>query len=425
MSTDPDSATPDAPSTSRPSAEGRIPPWASLAFPNYRLLWAAAFLGTMGLQMRQFANAWQVYELSGSALQLGLTGLFQAAPLFVVGLFAGTVADAADRRKLLMVTMAVNLVLALVLALLTGSGVIQVWHIYVMTALTSTVNIFQQPARTALISGLVPRTHLLNAITLNQVINQVARLSGPFAGGFLLAAAGGEAAYLANAVLFISALLALAAMRTAGTDGVQRRERVTGKALLEGLQFVWATRVIAALIMLDIVATVFGGFQPLLPVFAKDILGLGPAGLGILTAAPGFGSLAGASALLWIGNVRRKGWLMLVSVFGFAGALVLFGLSTWVVLSVVAVALLGMLDSMSVSVRQTSVQLLTPDRLRGRTTSINQMFAMGAPSLGYIVAGGMAEAWSAPAAMVIGGVVVGVVVLAVGVLWTQVRWFEA
>ncbi|MSQ12689.1 MAG: MFS transporter [Dehalococcoidia bacterium] len=411
---------PDGPLRGRPQ---QIRPWASLAFRDYRLLWAAALLSTFGLQMRQFANAFQVYELSGSTLQLGLTGLFQALPLFAIGLFAGTVADAVDRRKLLMATMAVNIGLAMALGLLTATGAVHVWHIYVMTALTSTANIFQQPARTALISGVVPRSHLLNAITLNQVINQVGRLSGPFAGGFIVAAAGAEFAYFINAALFVPALMAMIAMR-AGAVGEAGRERISGKALLEGLQFIWGMRIVVAFIMLDVFATVFGGFQPLMPVFAKDILGVGPAGLGILMAAPAIGALVGATGLLLLGNVERKGLLMLVSVLLFAGMLAVFGLSKWFFLSVAAGAALGMLDAMSVSVRQTSVQLLTPERLRGRTTSINQVFAMGAPSIGYIVAGGMAAALGAPAAMVIGAVVCGAVVVLVGVFWRQVREYR-
>ena len=176
--------------------------------------------------------------------------------------------------------------------------------------------------------------------------------------------------------------------------------------------------------MLDVFATVFGGFQPLMPVFAKDILGVGPAGLGILTGTPAFGALAGASGLLLLGNVERKGLLMLVSVLLFAVMLAVFGLSQWFVLSAVTAAAVGMLDAMSVSVRQASVQLLTPEHLRGRTTSINQVFAMGAPSIGYIVAGVMAEAWGAPATMVIGAIVCGTVVVLVGLFWRQVREYR-
>jgi MFS family permease len=412
----------DDPLRGRPQ---QVRPWASLAFRDYRLLWAAALLSTFGLQMRQFANAWQVYELSGSALQLGLTGLFQALPLFAIGLFAGTVADAVDRRKLFIATLAVNIVLAVVLGLLTATGAVRVWHIYVMTSLTAAVNIFAQPARVALIPSLVPKSHLLNAITLNQVINQVGRLSGPFIGGFLVAAAGAKAAYFANAVLFLPAILALAAMRPGAARPARRPTRVDARSLLEGVRFVWATRIIVALIVLDIFATVFGGYQPLMPVFAKDILSVGPAGLGVLTAAPAFGALAGATGLLWVGNVQRKGLLMLGSVLLYAGMLAVFGLSKWFLLSVAAGAALGMLDSMSVSVRQTSVQLLTPEHLRGRTTGVSQVFAQGAPSLGYIVAGGLAAALGAPTAMVIGAVVCGAAVVLVGVFWRQVREYRA
>jgi MFS family permease len=374
--------------------------------------------------MRQFANVWQVYEISGSSLQLGLTGLFQALPLFTIGLFAGTVSDVVDRRKLLMATQVVNLVLAAAFAALTASGGVEVWHIYVLTALTSSVNVFQQPARVTLISATVPESHLMTGIGLNQAIQQSAMLAGPSIAGLVVAAAGPAAAYLINGVLFVPALIALGMMRTART-GIGEGRRFSLAAVGEGLRFVWGAPVLVGLILLDTVATLFGSYRSLMPVFAKDILAVDASGLGIMFSAPAFGALAGTLGILGLGNVRRKGYLVLSATLLYGAGLAVFGLSQWFILTLVTAALLGFFDSMGVSARQTTVQLLAPDRLRGRATSVQQIFAMGAPSMGYVVAGSMASVTGAPGAMVLGSVIVCAVVVLVAVINRQLREYRA
>lgn len=387
------------------TGEKRVRPWASLAFPNYRLLWTAALLSTVGLQMRQFANVWQVYELTGSPLKLGLTGLFQALPLFTIGLFAGTITDMMDRRKLLIASQAANLFLALALGLLTYSGAIQVWHIYVITALTSAVNIFGQPARVALIPATVPKTHLMNAITLNQVIQQGAQLVGPTLAGLIVASAGPATAYFVNTALFIPSVATLAIMRlTNVTPTASRGFRLS--AVREGMSFVWSTPILVGLILLDTVATLFGSYRSLTPVLAKEVLHVGPAALGALFSAPALGAVAGTMVILTLGNVQRKGLMVLLSTFSYAGTVALYGVSQWLSVSLVLAGALGLLDSVGVSARQTTFQLLSPENMRGRTASIQQMFAMGAPSLGYVLAGTTASLITAPLTLVLGGFII-------------------
>lgn len=400
------------PTPTRAAPATRVRPWASLAFPSYRLLWSASLLSTMGLQMRQFANVWQVYEMTGSPLKLGLTGLFQALPLFTIGLFAGTVTDAVDRRKLLIVSQAINLLLAMVLGLLTLSGRVEVWHIYAVTSLTSAVNVFGQPARVSLISATVPRTHLMNAITLNQVIQQSAQLVGPTLAGLVVAWAGPASAYFANATLFIPALAGLAALRVE-TPRPTGARGMRFSNVLEGLNFVRRTPVLVGLILLDTTATLFGSYRALMPVFAKDILHVGPAGLGTLLSAPALGAVLGTIGILSIGNVQRKGLMVLMSTSLYACALVFFGVSHWFGLSLALAGTLGLLDAMGVSVRQTTVQLRTPEHLRGRATSIQQIFAMGAPSLGYLLAGTMASAMGPRLTLFLAG---GVIISVVGII---------
>lgn len=404
-----------------------IKPWSSLAFRDYRLLWSSSLLGMLGLQMRQFANVFQVYELSGSALQLGLTGLFQAIPLFAIGLFAGTLADAVDRKKLLIATQSANVALALAMFALTLSGQIQVWHIYVITSLTASVNIFTQPARMSLIPSMVPRSHMLNAVTLNQVINQAGMFIGPGLAGVVVASRGVSSAYLVNAILFAPGILALASIRGVRQTEAQERERRTVRFSdsLKGLNFVWSTPILVGLILLDTVATLFGSYRAVMPIFAKDILEVGPRGLGALLAAPALGALLGTVTILAVGNFRKKGLVVLFSTFLYGCSLVVFGFSHWFALSLVVAGCLGMLDSIGVSARQTTVQLLAPDRMRGRTTSISQIFAMGAPSMGYVLAGVVAAMAGAPLTMVLGGVVVCAVVIGIAFVLRQVREYQA
>ena len=402
----------------------RVAPWASLAFRDYRLFWAASLLGNIGLQMQQFANVYQVYEITGSALKLGLAGLFQAIPVLTVGLFAGTIADAVDRRKLLMLTQVLGLLLVLGMAVLTASGRIQVWHIYGMTFAASMINMFAQPSRTSLIASLVPKSHLMNGVTLNLAVQQVAIILGPMLAGILVAVFGSASAYYVNALLFAPALLCLWIMRVKPAPRDQGAP--TGpSAILEGLRFVATTPILVGLIFLDTTATLFGAFRALMPVFAKDILAVGPAGLGALVSAPAIGGLVGTIGILGAGNIRRKGLMVLTSTMLYAWGLVVFGLSHWFVLSLVAAGFLGIMNSVGVASRHTTVQMVTPEHLRGRATSVHQMFSQGAPSLGYILCGGLASAVGAPLTLVIGGAVCTAVVIALALRSPQVRNYRA
>lgn len=403
----------------------RVSPWASLLLVDFRLLFIGSALANFGLQMRQFANVWQVYEISHSPLQLGLTGLFQAIPIFGLGLFAGTLVDIFDRRKLLIISQVFNLVLALILGLLTASGVIQVWHIFAMTTLTSVVNVLAQPTRTTLVSSLVPRSHLMNGITLISASQQIMILIGPFIAGLAVGTMGAASAYFINAIIFVPVLISLFMMKTPPRDESVERAKLNFRMMTEGLKFVWQTQIILVLITLDTIATLFGAYRSLMPVFAKDILFVGPAGLGLLMSAPALGALSGMALLLALGNVSRKGLLVILSTTAFGIMLIVFGVSKWYALSFIAAGSLGFLDSMGVSARQTSVQLLTPDHLRGRATSILQVFAMGAPSFGIMLAGGVASVIGAESTLVMGGVVCAVSAVLIGAIAGGVRNYRS
>ena len=409
--------------TQAKSPEQRIKPWASLVFRDYRLLWGGGLFGNLGTQMRQFVIVWQVYEISGSPLQLGLTGLFQALPLLVIGLFVGPLADSVDRRKLLFTSQAASLLLVLVLGLLTLSGAVQIWHIYVITMLSSAVNSFVGPVRTAMVSNLVPSSHLMNALTMMTASQQTVSMLGPIVAGFVVAGLGAGLAYVASAAFLVPALVALTLLRGGSGPG-QGRARVTRKALVEGLRFVWLTRMLLALIVLDTLVMVFGFYRPLMPVFAKDILRVGPQGLGVLMSAPAVGAVLASIVLLVAGNVQRKGLLILASMALYTLSVVLFGVSPWFALSLVLAASLGFADSLAFTPRTAMFQLLSPDEMRGRANSFFYLAAGVANNMGYLVMGAMAELMGPQLTMVIGGAIGITTVLAIWAGWRPFREYR-
>jgi MFS family permease len=356
---------------------------------------------TTAQQMRQTQNFYQVYELSGSAFQLGLTGLAQGVPIFAFGLFGGTLADFLDRKMLLLVTIGGNLLVALALGLLTLSGAIEVWHILVGTALTSALNIVLNPTRMAMISRLVPRSHLTNAVSLNSSVSQGAFFTGPMLAGLSLAWMQTGNAYLFNALFYLPAAVGIVLLRTSCAPE-RTREPFSFMSVLGGLRFLFSQPVVFALVLLDFAITGVGYYRPLLPIFAKDILYVGPAGFGVLSSAPAVGGILGTVLLIFAGDVEHKGLLALWSFFAYAFVLGLFGVSTHFWWSLLLLGILGLANAMQAVMRQTAFHLLTPDHLRGRAFSVFNMFSQGANSVGAAEVGFMAVLFGAPGALLFG-----------------------
>lgn len=388
-------------------------PWASLHYSGFRLIFLLSLFATSAQQMRQTQNLYQVYELSGSAFQLGLTGLAQGVPIFVLGLFAGTLADFLDRRLLLLITIIGNALVAIVQALLTLTGVIEVWHILVGTALTSSLNIVLNPARMALISHLVPRSHLTNAVSLNSSVSQSSFFFGPMAAGLTLAWLSTGNAYLVNALFYMPAIAAIFRLQPPAVKETGR-EKFSLISVLGGLRFLFAEPIIFAMVLLDFTIVGVGYYRPLLPIFAKDILHVGPAGYGMLSSAPAIGGVFGTVAVLFLGDVRQKGRLALWSFLSYALALGVFSLSAHMGLSLFLLIVLGLANSLQAVMRQTSFHLLTPDHVRGRAFSVFNMFSQGANSVGAAEIGFMASLLGAPGALLFG--------CAVGAVLTLTCW---
>lgn len=389
-----------------------VRPWSSLLIRDYFLLWSATLFGITAWQMRHVANLYQVYQLSGSSLKLGLTGFFQALPFIVFGLFSGMLADVFDRKKLIAGTQILSLVPGVVLAILTMSGTIQVWHVYLLSLITSFVLVFSGPARMALIARLVPRSHLMNAVTLSITTHQASLLLGPVLAGMLIDAVGLDFTYFLDAVLFVPAALAVVAIRSSGKPEGGRAE-VSLRSMIEGVKFIWVQRIILSLFLLDFGVTLVGYYQPLLPIFASDVFEVGAAGLGVLYAAPAVGSILGSVALLTAGNVKRKGALTVGAAITFAGGLALLGISRSFWIGVVVAGVLGFTDAISVSIRRTVVQLLAPDELRGRASSLMSVFAQSTNALGAVLAGAAAALLGAPRALLLGSVLCMLIVLGI------------
>lgn len=406
------------------TADRRIRPWSALLIRDYRLLWSAGVLNSLAIQIRNVSTLYQVYKLSGSAFKLGLTGFLETLPFIIFGLFAGAVADAFDRKKMLVATVSLQVLPSLVLGLLTLTGTIQVWHIYSLGLLGAFVEVFNWPARSAFIPRLVPRPLLLNAMTLSTMILQTSFLIGPTAGGFLIDQSGLAVTYFCSALLLIPSLIALISIRASGEPEGERR-RVNLRSIVEGVEFIWIQRIILSLFLLDFGVTLVGFYRPILPIFAADVFQTGASGLGILYAASSLGSLLGSMALLTAGDVKRKGLLVIIAALFFAGGLALLGVSQWFWMAVGAVMLLGFTDAMSVAIRRTVVQLLAPDGMLGRAASLITVFAQTTNGLGALLAGIAAQNFGAPHALLIGSGLCFFMILAISIVIPQLWQYRS
>ena len=355
--------------------------------------------------MQFVAINWHVYLLTKSAFALGLVGLFRGVPIIICSLAGGVVADAVDRKKLMIVTQSVMLISAGLLTAVTMWGWQSVWPIYVLSGVASAASAFDVPARQSLMPALVPPEVFPNAVSLGLLVFNVATIAGPAIAGFILAQSGPAIIYALNAVSFLAVIAALLAMQTSGDPerSVERKNALSFAALKEGFRFVWNTPIIVQTMTLDFAATFFASATLLLPIFASERLHVDARGYGFLAAAPAIGSVITALVLARLGTLRKQGRLVVVSVAIFGLATAAFGISTVFWFSLLMLAVTGAADTVSTVLRQTIRQLVTPNHLRGRMTSINMMFFMGGPQLGELEAGSLAAVIGAPLSVVTGG----------------------
>lgn len=393
-------------------------PYAALRLPDYRRLLACGLLASIASEIQAVAVGWELYQRTGSAAALGYVGLVQFLPVLLLSLPAGHAADRYDRKWLVVGALTLTTLASL------GLGTIAYYEapvalVYLCIGLVGVGQAFSGPARWSLVPMIVPEELLTSAVTWTSSGWQIAAVVGPGIGGIGLSLAGEETYwvfYLGAVFSAVSAALMLAIRPRAAE---RRHEEMTLDSLLAGLRFVFQTDLMLAAITLDLFAVLLGGATALLPVFAKDILQVGPAWLGWLRAAPSVGALLMALVLAHRPPLRRAGPALLWSVAGFGAATVVFGLSRDPYLSFAMLAVTGALDNVSIVVRGTLVQLLTPDAMRGRVASVNVIFIGSSNELGAFESG-LTAAWFGPVLSVVGGGIGSVlVVLAVIAKWPQ------
>ena len=388
-------------------AGGRLDAFRNPGFPSY----SAALVSTgFAVQIQTVAVGWQVYDLTGDPLDLGLVGLSQFLPAILLVVVTGAASDRYPRRAIMAVCLLAMSLVALGLMLMTSRGDPPVGFVFGLLALFGASRAFYNPARQSILPILVAPKQLPGAIAVQSSLNQFATICGPVAGGILYAASP-LAAYGASFALFAVAAAAIARIPPLPQSIV--KVRVTTEALSAGLRYIWGNKVVLGAISLDLFAVLLGGAIALLPIYASDILDIGPTGLGVLRAAPAVGAILMAFWLIARPIGDHAGRTMFIAVAAFGLFTIVFALSETLWISVVALALVGASDMVSMNVRATLIQLWTPDELRGRVNAVNQVFIGASNELGAFRAGASAALIGPVGAALVGGVGT----LAVAAIW--------
>ncbi|MBN9388499.1 MAG: MFS transporter [Chloroflexi bacterium] len=402
----------------------RQKPFRALQNRDFRLLWMGQAISQLGTQMRIAGIGWQIYLLTHDPLQLGAIGLCRVIPLVAFSLIGGSTADVGDRRKVLLVAESILMFFSAALAVVTLTGAVNVWWIYAITILSSATNAFERPSFSALVPALVPRDQLSSAISLNTLNFQVATVIGPGLGGIIIALVGVQGVYWIDAASYVAVILSLVFIHYRPVN--RPTTKVSLAAAIEGLQFVWGNKILISTMLLDFIATFFASSRTLLPIFATDVLHSGEIGFGLLSAADSVGAVITSLVMAWLNPSRFKhpGVVLLVAVFFFSLFTILFGFSTVLPLSLFCLFMTGACDTVSVVLRQTVSQLVTPDELRGRMQSVNMIFFAGGPQLGELEAGIVARLGGAGFSVVTGGIACALVVVAIATLSPTLRKYH-
>jgi MFS family permease len=372
---------------------------------NYQLFFAGQLVSLTGTWMQSVAESWLVFRLTGSAALLGVTSFATLAPVFLFATLGGILADRVDRRRILIATQSISMVLPLTLAALTLTGHVRVWHVFVLATCLGIVNAFDIPARQSFVVEMVGREDLSNAIALNSSMVNGARVVGPAVAGLLVAAVGEGWCFLINGISYVAVIAGLVMMTVPARKRPVAR-RSAWRETVEGFQFATRTTPIRALLtLLGLLSFAGMPYSVLMPVFAESILGAGPRGLGLLMGASGLGALGGALALLSRRGVRGLGRWVAVSAAAFGVALIGFSFSRTFWLSALLLIPVGAAMMVEMAASNTLLQAMVPDNLRGRVMALYSMMFMGMAPFGALFAGWMAERSGAPITVAIGGVV--------------------
>lgn len=396
----------------------------SLRHRRFTLLWAGQMISFAGSQMQLWALFWHIRTLSSNPIAVSGIGAARLVPILFFSLLGGLAADTHDRRRILFFTQSTMTLVAGALAFLTERGMIQLWHIYLLTAIQAVAIAYDTPARQALVPNLVPVKDLPSAFSMNSIASNVGAVVGPALSGLVIAYLGQAFAYWINAASFLAVLFALVLIGPVPQQYRAASVRPSGidfKAIGEGIQFILSSPIILATMILDFFATFFSSANTLLPYVTRDILHADAVAYGWLSAAQSIGAIAAALVISQRDRIHNQGRILLIAVTVFGLATVVFGLSRVYALTMIALILAGAGDAVSTIIRNTIRQLQTPDHIRGRMTSINQIFFMGGPQLGEVESGLAAELFTTGPAIVIGGVGCLIAVGAIALIYPQMR----
>ncbi len=393
-----------------PDSASAADKFAAFRHRSFTLFWASRFLASFAVQIISVAVAWQVYDLTRDPFYLGLVGILQFAPALILVLVTGAASDRYGRRLIMAICEAVEALCAAALLYFTLTGSTSVTPIFVVLVIIGTARAFFGPAAASLAANLVPEEVFANAVSWNSSAWQVASIVGPVTGGLLYGISPNVAYSVAAVMLAVSAVSIMAIPKPKQHSTMHGN---TLETILGGFHYIFREKIVLGAVSLDLFAVLLGGAVALLPVYARDILVLGPWGLGLLRAAPGVGAVLVA---LWLAGhpIRdHAGYILFIAVALFGAFTIVFGVSTIPWLSIAALALLGAADGISVYIREVLIQLWTPDALRGRVNAVNMVFVGASNELGEFRAGMMAAGTTAVTAVVFGGIGT----IAVAILW--------
>ncbi len=384
----------------------KVAAFAALRYPNYRLWFAGQAVSLIGTWMQSVAQGWVVYQLTGSKFALGAISFAGTVPTLFFMLPAGALADRWPRRRLMLLTQTAMMLLAFVLAGLAATGKLRAWHIGLLAFALGVANSFDAPARQSLAVELVEdRRDLMNAIALNSMMFNLARVIGPALGGLVLALMGAAWCFALNGLSFLAVIVALLRMRLLPPPRAARRERLTAQ-VVAGLRYVRGNGPVRTLIVLVGVSSLFGmSYATVLPAYAVDVLRVGEASLGGLNAAVGLGALGGSMTVAFLGRFRRKGLLLTLGSLLFPGALLALSFSRSFVLSLACLTVAGFGFVTQNATSNTLVQSIIPDELRGRVMGLYSLMFFGVTPFGALLAGSLAQVWGPSAAVAIGAAV--------------------
>ncbi len=403
----------------------QIPP--ALRQPKFAWFWWGSLISVAGTQMQVWALLWHISTLSNQPIVVSGIGVMRFLPILMFSLISGVVADTFDRRTVLFITQTVMLLSALALGVLSIFGSMQIWHIYLLTGIQAMATAFDMPARQALIPNLLPRELYTNAFSLNSISFNTGSILGPALSGIVISTLGLHWVYFLNAISYLAVIVALVAMGNVPQVvkiSSERREAMRWSSIREGIDFIRSHPIILSSMILDFWATFFSSANTLLPFVARNLLKVGVVQYGWLSAGQSIGAVTVGLLFSQRAVIRRQGRLLVGAVVSFGLATILFGVSQSFLLTLFALVWVGASDSVSTILRNTIRQMQTPDYIRGRMVSINQIFFAGGPQLGEIEAGIVAQAFGLPAAIITGGIGCIVAVAAVGGVWPQLPGYD-